>query len=357
MDPAITFRSTPDSFSDVSRITGVEKRETYSGIILDTPEDVRTALLTFGGQRSVGEHRTIAAIGDDHGGFAAVNATLGFALIGRGGSSLVERIAEDAATKAAKGLNYHESFDYDAAGTAFFKTSVNVSHHKGYYLLHLYVAHAGKEHEQKLAEQLGVRSALSSANATAVLSRVDAHWFDIPLEDVLLRLPVGVQSYEAIAKQLVDRNNTSDLCIPFIHEGRSYVADMRLDVSVFTHPKAVWEEAPRKRAARGKKTYMMMDGLELRYAELEAEDAPHRRLVTDRQPPYLQARGTHVVGAAWSDFDEQGASCVGCLRDPRIEFSVRNFSQLEQSAPLWTQEEIDQTIAARDYFATHLRTP
>ena len=79
---------------------------------------------------------------------------------------------------------FHRSFDYDAMGTNFFKTTVNSRQVDGEYILEITAAFVGNKPEENLAEKLGKERALIASSAIGKLSVVDDWWFNINLGDM-----------------------------------------------------------------------------------------------------------------------------------------------------------------------------
>lgn len=144
------------------KITGVEISEYRSGIPLQGWESVKNALYTFASGRSRGGRATQNELLDNMpGGTMGVGLyLLATANIDR--NSFVDKMLQDAEV-AMKGARWSRNFDYDAMGTSFFKSSVEITRLPGTedgYLLGLNAAYVGKEVEDGLAGTLGVEQGL-----------------------------------------------------------------------------------------------------------------------------------------------------------------------------------------------------
>lgn len=145
-------------------ITRVQVSEYRSGIPLQGWESVETALNTFAAGRSRKSRATqddlTENIGRDHG-------VIGIFLLASAGvdrNRFVQEMLQGAKPSVTQGSGrWSRHYDYDAMGTSFFKTSVDLTKlpntDEGY-LLGLNAAYVGKEVEDGLAETLGVEQGL-----------------------------------------------------------------------------------------------------------------------------------------------------------------------------------------------------
>src|SRR3989344_687817 len=224
-DPEKECKTTPESFSEESKITDVETADYRSGIILDSPEEFAQALIVYNGG-SVGGAR---------------NA-----------DGFTERLIQEALSELQSSGRFHRSFDYDAMGTNFFKTIVNGKQVGDKYVLKLNAAYVSSAPENKLAEKLSKPMALVSSSAKGRLSVVDGWWFNVNLEDVLADLPISKKQLKGLPEYIASGGFSGERPeMTFEHEGQKFSLDIGLDADRYLRPEG-GEHGSDYMQARGK---------------------------------------------------------------------------------------------------------
>src|SRR3989338_6698899 len=174
-NPEKEYKSTPERFSGVSQIVDVERKDYSRGVILDSPEEFGQAIVVYNGGSVPGARATqnnlTDAISEQHGGLGAGLILLAGA---RNSEGFTERLVEEAVSSLKSCGRFHRSFDYDAMGTNFFKTTIEGHKTGDKYILELCA-------EGELAEKLQKPMALVSSSARGRLSVVDDWWFNLNL--------------------------------------------------------------------------------------------------------------------------------------------------------------------------------
>lgn len=190
--------STPQEQSNAPRtpemrIAGVNITEYRSGIPLSGFDSVAAALHTFASGRSRGGRATQKDLEDnlsrDHGAMGLGLYLLSTARIDRSG--FVNDMLQEAepAVKGERG-RWERHYDYDAMGTSFFKSTVEItrlSDQDDGYLLGLNAAYVGKQVEDGLAETLGVEQGLQWKGVNVILEP-DGNNFRIDFDQIASRL-------------------------------------------------------------------------------------------------------------------------------------------------------------------------
>ncbi len=143
-------------------------------------------------------------------------------LINRKRGSLVDRII---AELKAKG-EFHKDYDYDAMGTSFFKTSVDIKQVDGKYVLGLWAAYVGDEPEKELAEVLQRERALVKIGSSYELEPLSKEWAIVNLDEALKN---GILS--SIQKSFLASlaaNEYGDIDYPIDFEGVELVLKINL---------------------------------------------------------------------------------------------------------------------------------
>ena len=299
-NPEKECKTTPESFSEESKITNVETADYRRGIILDSPEEFARALIVYNGGSVEGARATqnnlMGAVGDRGGGMGATLLLLGGA---RNADGFTERLTQEALSELQSSGRFHRSFDYDAMGTNFFKTTVNGKKVGDKYVLELNAAYVGSAPENKLAETLSKPMALVNSSAKGRLSVVDGWWFNVNLEDVLQGLPISKKQREK-----------------FEHEGQKFSLDIGLDADRYLRP----------------------------------EGGEHGS-------DYMQARGKNIVGGAWTTWADNGNDRIAPkVVQPAVVVSV-SLPGERYSRPVAavTEEQMKVVQSARNYLADSIR--
>ena len=191
-NPEKECKSTPEHFGGVSHIVNIEKSDYRRGIILDNLKEFGQAIIVYNGGAVPGARATqdnlTEAMGEQSGGLG-----VGLLLLAglKNSDGFTERLVNNALDSLKSNGRFHKSFDYDAMGTNFFKTTIDGRKAGKKYILELCAAYVGTEPEDKLAEKLQKPMALVSSSTAGKLSIVDDWWFNLNLKDALANLPIS----------------------------------------------------------------------------------------------------------------------------------------------------------------------
>lgn len=316
-NPEKKYKTTPESFSEESKITNVETADYRRGIILDSPEEFAQALAIYNGGSVEGARATqnnlMDAVGNAGGGMGAGLLLMGGMINADG---FTERLTQEALSELQSNGRFHRSFDYDAMGTNFFKTTVNGKQVGDKYVLELNAAYVGSEPENKLAETLGKPMALVRSSANGNLSVVDNFWFNVNLEDVLQGLPIDKKHLKGLPEYITSSGYSGDRPeIAFEHEGQKFSLDIGLKADSYLRP----------------------------------EGGQHGS-------EYMQARGNNIVGGAWTTWAENGNDkCDPRIVQPAVVLSVSLPGERYSRPVAVTEEQMKVVQAARNYLADSIR--
>src|SRR3989344_90251 len=181
-NPEKECKTTPESFSEESKITNVETADYRRGIILDSPEEFARALIVYNGGSVEGARATqnnlMGAVGDRGGGMGATLLLLGGA-----------RNAD------------------------------------------------GFAPENKLAETLSKPMALVNSSAKGRLSVVDGWWFNVNLEDVLQGLPISKKQLKGLPNYIASSGYSGERPeMTFKHEEQKFSLDIGLNADGYLRP-------------------------------------------------------------------------------------------------------------------------
>jgi len=316
-NPEKECKTTPESFSEESKITNVETADYRRGIILDSPEEFARALIVYNGGSVEGARATqnnlMGAVGDRGGGMGATLLLLGGA---RNADGFTERLTQEALSELQSSGRFHRSFDYDAMGTNFFKTTVNGKKVGDKYVLELNAAYVGSAPENKLAETLSKPMALVNSSAKGRLSVVDGWWFNVNLEDVLQGLPISKKQLKGLPEYIASGGFSGERPeMTFEHEGQKFSLDIGLDADRYLRP----------------------------------EGGEHGS-------DYMQARGKNIVGGAWTTWAENGNDRLAPkVVQPAVVVSVSLPSERYSKPVAVTEDQMKVVQAARNYLADSIR--
>ncbi len=321
-NPVKRFDRTPKEFSTTSKVTGLEKEDYYRGIIFDSPEEFASALLVYDGGEIADARATqnnlLEAVGESNGAMG-----VGLLLLGghRSSQGFTERLAQEAIFELRSSGRFHRSFDYDAMGSNFFKTTVEGNKFGEKYVLELHAAYVGDRPAKELAEKLKRPMALTQAVAKAKLSPVDTWWFNVNLEEVLKDLPITKDQIVQLAQHIGHEEGQPSWERPespnltFEYNGRQFKLAVGLgNVSTYLNPES------------------------------------------NEDYSYLQARGRHLVGPSWTPYNEEGtakgdARVINPTLNLSVAFPGKSPSMYFLTTPAVTESEMASLRAARDYIA------
>jgi len=320
-NPEKECKTTPENFSAESKITNVETVDFRRGIILESPAELARALIVYSGgsvkKARATQNNLIDAVGNKGGGMGAALLLLGKA----NANDFTKKLTKEALSELQTNGKFYKSFDYDAMGTNFFKTSVNGKKVGDKYVLELYAAYVGSAPENELAEKLGKPMALIHSSLEERLSVVDDWWFNVNLENVLAGLPISKEQLKSLPEYIVSRESSGKSSeITFEHQGQNFSFNVCLDA----------------------KTYLIKP---------EGGDSRSR---------YLQARGKFIVGGAWTIFSEDDKKIIPPTINPSalpaVMVSVSLLDERYSRQVAVTEDQMKAVQSARDYLADLIRT-
>jgi hypothetical protein len=283
--PEEQFTVTPEEFSAVSHILEVKTEDRGDGIILDSIKEVERALRIYNGEGGSIEE-SMATNMDLMENIQKQSGSFGVGLLALAGAErnrgkdFVGTMVQAIKCSLAEDGRYHVSYDYDAMGSNFFKTSVEVLLIDGKFLLRINAAYVGKEPEIALAEKLGKPRGLQNAVINIPMSVVDGWWFNINLKDVLKIIIGEISEEDAMewAKKVIDGGS-----IPL-----------------------GWPKGE----------HLIIGHISLDFSQYFNQHTPKDR---DRDKTFHMARGCNVVGAAWDGYRDDRYSAVPA--GPTLEIS------------------------------------
>jgi hypothetical protein len=306
---------TPEKFSAESKIVCIDLEDISSGIVFDSPEEVRDAIVIYGDGSVPGsgssQRKDLEAIGEDHGAMAAGICLLGGAIMNRG-SKFSETVATRAMADLKKEGRFYESFEYTFNN--FQKTSLSGKKIGDKYVLNISAAYVGSGPEISLAQTLKKPLAVVSSKALGKLSLVDDWWFNYDLKQVADILPSDIEvEAESWANYLVDSlNGGKKPSFPIRFKDGLFTLTLGTDASRHLRPEGGdWKSA------------------------------------------YLQARKDSIVGGAWTSWNDEGKQLENPItKQPHIIYSVSLLDKkTNYERPAVTPEEMASVRGARDHFA------
>jgi hypothetical protein len=316
-NPEKECKTTPKQFSEASKITNVETADNRKGIILDSPEEFAQALIVYNDGSVKGARATqnnlMDATGNKGDGLGAILLSLAGA---RNAGGFIERLTQGALSELQSSGRFHRSFDYDAMGTNFFKTTVTGTKVGDKYVLELMAAYVGSKPENELAETLGRQMALVSSIAKGRLSVVDGWWFYVDLEDVLAGLPISKKQLKGLPEYIVSGGYSGGRQeITFNHEGWTFSLDIGLDADKYLRPEG------------GK----------------SGSD-------------YMEARNNKIVGGAWTTWAENKNDKIAPkVVQPAVVISVSLPWEGYLRPIAVTEDQMKAVQSARNYLADLIR--
>lgn len=310
VNPEQEFDSVPKKLSAESSIIRLQKEEGLSNIVLDSIEECVLALQMYdrGVPKAGATQQNLLDAVEQESGTMGVGLALLAGLHNSNG--FIGRLCNDLQGELSARGRFYRSFDYDAMGTNFFKTTVEAKKEHGKYLLSLNAAYVGDEPEINLAAAIQKPRALYWANINATLSLVDEWWFNIDLRKALKKIPIQNKKIESLAAAIADRDSTIAPDFTFSHDGKNLNISLGMDNCRYL------------RSQNGK-------GIE-RY--------------------YLHAREDYVVGGSWTTWDEKGNIIPARPEEPSLSIILR-LQEGEVSRPAVTEEEKNALRSARDYIS------
>ncbi len=261
-----------------------------------------------GGSAAEPGRKLINDVGQSYGEFGVGMMLLGSA---RSASGFMEQLLKNVKTSLESGKRFHGSYEYNAMGTRFFKTSVEVKPLGGKYILELCAAYVGTKPEEELASRLKKPLALISASADAKLSLVDGSWFNVDLTESLSAL-LTTEQIAAIASYMGNRSGfVSEPEIVLKHGGQKF----NLSVGI------------------------------------EKPDCDYDRGV-EMQVRIADGHVT-LVGGAWTTWaEDRNTKIPPTPKEANLIVSVALPGKRYDSPPAIAPEQMQAMLAARDYVAS-----
>ena len=313
VNPEKECSQTPENFSAESKIVCIDLEDISSGIVLDSPEEVRDAIVIYGDGNVPGsgstQKKTLDAIGEDQGTLAAGICLLGGAIMNRG-SEFSKGVANRAMDDLKKEGRFNESFEYTFNN--FQKTSLSGRKIGDKYVLNIAAAYVGNGPEISLAQTLNKPRALVKSSAMGKLSLVDDWWFNYDLKQVADILPSDFE---------VKADSWAEYLAAGSFEGIKPSFPIRFKDGLFT-------------------------------LTLETDASRHLRPEgRDWKSSYFQARENYIVGGAWTSWNDEGTQLENpIVKQPHIIYSVSLLDKKYERAAV-THEEMASVRGARDHFA------
>jgi hypothetical protein len=122
------------------------------------------------------------------------------------GGGLVKTLVQDVLNSKGR---YHKSFDYDAMGTRFFKTSVDVEKVDDKYVLELNAAYVGNKPEEDLARLLELERALVWCGSSHDLTTFGSGWFGIDVDRVMVGSNISSSQINMLSRRAAGEVRTN----------------------------------------------------------------------------------------------------------------------------------------------------
>jgi hypothetical protein len=310
-DSIFAPRDTPKSFSEKSKILGVEPKDYCSGIILDNYDEIRHALTVHNNgivdksdETHVRMKKDIREVGGDYGVGIMELASMMAGNPDRFVDGMMDEIISRLDEKRCFYRNYEYTFNN------FNKTSVTVKGVDDKYVLELCAAYVLGEPERNLAKILNKPMGLNCSATKAKLSIVDGWWFNADLSELLRNLPIEKNDLRGVANYYSDtfRERKPDIKVSF--EGREFDLGISVDNEGYVRkPNGV---------------------------------------------SYIEGRGLSIVGDAWATYAEDGNTKIPPT--PKEAYLVVSVSPSSKKTydPAVKNDEIEMTHSVRDFLIKKL---
>jgi hypothetical protein len=327
-NPEKEYRTTPARFSEESKIVKIEKYDSKRGIILDTLDEFKQALISYGDNTPTASRAMYHNLIE---GFGHSDDEMDSPVITRpdmchlssdrvAGLSFVEKVAEEATAELKSEGKFYKNFHYDGLGTAFFKTTIDAKRIGGKYILALMSPYTNPKTEDELAASLGKNMAIANARVKAKLSVVDDWWFNLNIESTLRKFPITTAIDETDPKLLLrswpnhlvycNCNGCVSPELSFKHNHRRFGLTIGLDANM----------------------RLVSEGESIRYTQL---------------------RGHNIVGGAWTNYAKNGRDRISPrIAQPSIVATVCLPRERSERPLAIRSEDINAIHQARDYIAT-----
>jgi hypothetical protein len=209
--PEEQFADTPKQFSGFSKIILKKKPDdVWDGIILDNIKEVEGALRLYNGEADLvpGSEATSMDLFKNmgqQGGLMGIGLAVLSGASAQEGRDFVGTMVQAIRCSLAESGRYHVNYDYDAMGTNFLKTTVEVETLDDKLILKINAAFVGREPEKSLAKKMKKNMALSSVSAGVTMSVVDDWWFNINLKEMLQKaFPISDKDFKKMANDVCE---------------------------------------------------------------------------------------------------------------------------------------------------------
>ncbi len=176
------------------KIVSLTPFETRGMIPITGYENVERAIMLFasGTMRSAQatNNQLLDEVGARSGGMAVGVILLAEVKLGDP-DRFTKTLLEEAERKLDSGDRFYGSYDYDAMGTPFFKSSVDIvrlDRKNDIYGLKLSAAYVGNKPEEELAEALGITRCLYSCGVSVETEKLEGNRFEFDFEPIIDKL-------------------------------------------------------------------------------------------------------------------------------------------------------------------------
>ncbi len=185
-------------------ITNIEVSEYCLGIPLKGWDSVKAALQAYSDGKGRGARTTtnrhLDSVDQGPNGGMAVALTLYAGILLGKPDAFVERVLAEAEQVLKSHSQWHGSWDYDAMGTNFFKTSVDIElrdKKEEIYVLSINAVYVGDEPEKGLADHLGVPRTLLRHMITVTAKPLNSTHFEFDFNEIYDGLGplLGLEAY------------------------------------------------------------------------------------------------------------------------------------------------------------------
>lgn len=325
----------PEQISESSMLMGVAVEKEASGVVFDTLTQVEKALTNVERGISFNEGTNKRLLDDvkedsEMRGQDAGLATAFLLLAGmdnRSKSDISAQLIQQAAKKEAdkdETMLASGSYEYDAMGTGFFKSSVRILRYYGKYILEISQAYYGNKIEERIANGMGTHTALIGSRAVATYTNVDLLWFNIDIAPYAKILNIEEKFMPTLAASMANSvtgnilEKPKSLQLNFDYEGH------KMEISLYVRDIST--------------TY-----------DLLSKGKPEE----DRH--LIRSEGTHITGGAnWMHYDDAGhfgrESGLVVPKPPELAISVSlpDRHNINGRKLIVDKKEIELVLAARD---------
>lgn len=311
--PEDHFNEVPDSFSSESQIVKVESLVNTNGIILDSIKDVELVLRVHNGEKEIAPLSSLAtkmdlvkSMSDAAGPMGGCLAIIANQTFMEGVDFVGTMVAEAKSHLATKG-SYYRSYDYDAMGSSFFKTSVTIKKVEDKFVLSINAAYVGNKSEAALAALIGRNLVVANVRIIALLSVVDNWWYNTNLPNIL-------------------------------HDLNCFDSAIEID----------WFKVADDLAGENNRFYLQVvkNGVPLILTISAGYSATYKCLVNNRDyvdRDLIKAIGENIAGASWNQYYDKEA---GVQAEPKELSFILSFDKKDENGLIIDQAKTEALISA-----------